>query len=575
MGTNTLETAYSNGQIIDASHINELTASLLNQFVGRNTSGVPEAGKSLGTAAIPWGAGYFNSLTLNGKVVDPDTVTTVANKLVSSRTRAASSLPDFIEVDGAAAEFTIKAAVENILLSINGQAVTVSSDIVKTGLTLAPNSGNTALVNDTSLADQYYTKHVGEDGVDLNIDNAGVEFTSRVGQFIAFKFTNEIAFGFLKSTSIIENCYRGFYFDNTRAPIVREVLTNNDTLTLLNIGWVFIEDNGTTVDVSYTTPIYQYEAPSSPVTGQYWFDIPNQTWKRYSGTEFEIINRTLVGQVVMDDTACIAYRCLDFTRNFSENNNVEVELESTSVVRSLEPSSRISVYGTEVVQDNAKLDWNITTDLESGLTEAASTLYYMYLSEEGQRIISDEKPHYRADLKGDYHPYHSWRLVGFTFNDSSSDFDGIYSEIFASNQSKSFASFSTSNTSPTAVTDAEVTVLHRGRGDAEDIVAIESDWLGGGIGSGYGYTIGVINVQDKITTTSTNINGVNAIGFGAGGEVRMPYSTSFSFTKTVPLTAKGVGAFRVRAEIYRVNTGTNTASVGGGIISHRRLNKQL
>ena len=69
MGTNTLEPAYSNGDIIDASHVNEITQAIVNQFVGRSTSGVPESGKSLGTAALPWGAVHANSLILNGSQI--------------------------------------------------------------------------------------------------------------------------------------------------------------------------------------------------------------------------------------------------------------------------------------------------------------------------------------------------------------------------------------------------------------------------------------------------------------------------------------------------------------------------
>ena len=32
-----------------------------------------------------------------------------------------------------------------------------------------------------------------------------------------------------------------------------------------------------------------------------------------------------------------------------------------------------------------------------------------------------EKPYYRADLKGFYHPYHSWRCTGLVYNDASSN----------------------------------------------------------------------------------------------------------------------------------------------------------
>ena len=156
MGTNTLETAYSNGQIIDASHINELTASLLNAFVGRNSSGVPEVGKSLGTAAIPWGAIHGNSLILNGQVVDTGQITSLANRIVSGKTRTLSDQPDFLKPDGTAATLTVEGASTALTLSINTVATSVSTDIVKTGLTLAPSTNNTCQVNDASMSNDLY-----------------------------------------------------------------------------------------------------------------------------------------------------------------------------------------------------------------------------------------------------------------------------------------------------------------------------------------------------------------------------------------------------------------------------------
>ena len=135
MGTNTLETAYSNGQVIDASHINEVTASLTNQFVGRNTSGVPESGKSLGTVALPWGAVHADSVILDGQAVDTGKITSAANRIISGATRADSSQPDFLRADGTAATLTVLGASTNLTLSVNAIATVVSTDIVKTGMT--------------------------------------------------------------------------------------------------------------------------------------------------------------------------------------------------------------------------------------------------------------------------------------------------------------------------------------------------------------------------------------------------------------------------------------------------------
>jgi hypothetical protein len=54
-------------------------------------------------------------------------------------------------------------------------------------------------------------------------------------------------------------------------------------------------------------------------------------------------------------------------------------------------------------------------------TEQASTMYYLYISDEGETIISDISPYFRAELRGEYHPHNPWRCVGLAFNDGSSD----------------------------------------------------------------------------------------------------------------------------------------------------------
>lgn len=419
MGTNTLETAYANGQIIDASHINELTASLLGAVIGRDNSGVPELGKSLGTAAIPWGNVYSQGIILNGLALDPSQITTLPNRIVSGQSRALSELPDFIRANGAALEFTIQAATTNLVLSINNVSTTVAADVVKTGITAAPSTNNTADIDDTSISNDLY---IGEDGTEITIDNAGSSVTSRIGQVVALKTpTGEIFKGILKSATKITDVLRGYYFDNAGAPLVRGNLSDNDTVTLMNIGWVFVEDNGTTVDVTYQTPVVSFEAPGSPATGDYWFDLSNQIWKRYSGTTFEVINRILVGEVVSDATNTIASRSYDFSKSFSELNNIQLSVDTSEIVKSTDKSTGCSVYGSNIFVDLTKLDWNITTDLESGQTEAASTEYFLYLSEKGRRFLSSTKPYTRPDLQGRYHPYHSWRCVGQAFNNSGSN----------------------------------------------------------------------------------------------------------------------------------------------------------
>lgn len=431
MSLNTLETAYVNGDVIDASHINELTLALLGQFVGRDSNGVPTPLQSLGTLAIPWANIYATGIILNGLALDVSQVTAKPNRVVSGQTRSLSSMPDFLRANGAALEFDILGATIDLVLSINNTAVSISSDINKTGIVAAPSTNNTCLVNDTDMTNDLYAGEYHAQIPEIVIDTVGTEISSRVGQIAAFQTaTGEIFQALIKDATTLTEVFRGYYFDDSGDPLARGNLSNNDTLTLLNIGWVFVEDNGTTVDVSYTTPSYTYEAPSSPSTGDYWFDTSNQVWKRYSGVSWDIINRILIGQVVSDDTNTIASRSLDFFNSFSELNNIDVEVDTTEVIKTRMIENKVNVYGTEIVTNLNGHTWNITTDLESPQTEASDTYYYLYLSDENQEIMSSTKPYIRKDLKGYYHPHHSWRCVGVTRNNSSNDLESAYSNPF-------------------------------------------------------------------------------------------------------------------------------------------------
>lgn len=440
MGTNTLVTSFNNGDVIDPNHINQYASALQEDFVGRDTNSIAAAGKNLGNSAFPWGTVHANNIVLNNQALDVSQITTALNRIVSGKTRTQSSLPMFLKPNTGLDQCIIEGSSDALVLSINGTSVTINADINIENLTLAPSANNTALINDVDIVNDKFAGEIdytyNEKKGFITLDNAGSEVTSLVGSIVAFKATNEILFGYLESSEKITNVFRGYFFDDNQDPIVREELNDNDTLTILSLGWVFIEDNGATIDVSYLTPAYSFQSPSSPVAGQYWFDISNQTWKRYSGTQFEIINRILVGVVAMDDVACIAARSFDFSNSFGEFNNIDVDIKSSEIVSNKALSSRVNVYGTEVIQEYADLSWNITTDLESGLIETIDTEYFLYLSDQGQPIISNEKPFDRKDLRGFYHPYHSWRCVGDVFNNSSSDLVFVCSMLYNKDISK-------------------------------------------------------------------------------------------------------------------------------------------
>lgn len=432
MGTNTL-TSFTSGPIT-VDTVNQYFTALGGNFVPRQVSGSSAAPIDntyfLGTASYRWKEAHITDLYLNGSLFDPDAVGVDSKFAINSgQTVSGSDKSDFIRASGSGASATILATTTNLQITANSVSVTVTSDISVSSLTVAPSTNNTCLVNDAALAGGNETKYTGENENDpITIDNVGTEITDRIGQYVCLKHntTGEYIFAYVEDATTLNRCYRGFFFDSSGNPVTRDVLSNNDQLNLMSLGWVFLDNDGTTVDVTYTSPIYSATEPASPVTDDYWFDLTNRLWKRYSGSAFVQVDRVLIGLVVIDTTNCVASRSFDFTKAYDPFISLEVELDSTTVVKTSHGYSAVHVNGQIQELYAGAFQWDITSDLESGLTEASSTHYYLYVTEDGAPIISEERPYNREhDLRGYYHPYNSWRYVGMAFNDGSSDLQSV------------------------------------------------------------------------------------------------------------------------------------------------------
>ena len=436
MGVNTLNDR-TDGQTITQEWFNSIHQAANTDLVGRNASGVPTAGQALGTVAFPWGTVRAQTLILNGNVIDTSSITSPPNRVVSGATRAiaGSNLPQFLVPNGAALSAVVDGTPTNLLLSINGVEVTVSTDITKTGLTAAPTSNNTCLVNDTDAAGQFETRYWGETNQrrsSITIDTAGSEITGLIGKWAAFKIGTEYFIAFVKSSTELTNCFRGAFYNSGMNPQKPVTFSNNDTITLMKLTWWFIENDGTTVDVTYTNPVWAFESPSGPASGDYWYDMGNNLWKRYDGASWVQINRTFVGWTVQDGSACVAARCEEFYGNFEEKNTLKVVKSTTEIAVAKHMGAMVNVAGTTLMFRGSKPVWNITTDLAPttdmhDATEQASRLYWLYLKQNGDTVISDIAPMIREDLMGRYHRYNTWRCVGWAYNDATSDFTGAQS----------------------------------------------------------------------------------------------------------------------------------------------------
>jgi len=350
-------------------------------------------------------------------------------------------MPAFVVPAGTAggANATVVGLSENLVYDVGGITETLTADIVKGSLTLAPSANNTCLVNDTDAAGQSDTRLWGEQNPfatkkEITIDTIGSEISTLDGKLAAFKIGSELFLAEVDTTNnVLKNAQRGWFLDSANAPIKREVFNNNDTITLMKAAWLFLDSDGTTVDVTYNEPAVSATAPTSPQTGDYWSDIGSSLMKRYSGVSFDTVTRTYVGIVVMDSTDCIGARANDFDARFKDLNTLELEILSSEKIRASSPGAKISVYGKEVSFGTDKAEWNITTQLAAAsennqATEQASTYYGVYLADDGEAFISDMEPHSRPDLAGLYHPFNPWRFVGEFLNSSGSDISMVEDE---------------------------------------------------------------------------------------------------------------------------------------------------
>jgi len=425
MGTTDITNTKSNGDVIDETWYNDFRSTIIGNFVPRNASSgaVDNSAPDLGALIYPWGNLYANGLVINGVAIDFASVTGIPNSIKSGQTRTTSDFPDFIRATGSSNSFTLLASAVNLVVDINTTEVTYTLDTTETGLTLAPSTNNTCLLNEPTASGQYETSYLGEDGTVITIDNAGTEITNRIGQFCLFQTGTEYFLAYINSATELTNAYRGFLLDSSGNPVNRTVLNDNDVITLLSSGWVFVDIDGVTVDVTYNSPVYDFDEPTSPVTGDYWFNRSEQAWYRYSGSDFVLINRTLVGVVALDTANCVASRCFNFNREFSDYNPLNIQYVNATTVKTDFYNFVINVYGNKIINQNTRYLWDITTNLESGQIEANDTYYFLYITELGQQVISNIKPYdQKGELGGYYHPFNTWRAIGSVANDSVGDF---------------------------------------------------------------------------------------------------------------------------------------------------------
>lgn len=347
------------------------------------------------------------------------------NRIESGRVNA-NGQPAFLTINGNAVRLncsstTFKAYINNTL-------VEQSTNIDSAALT-GPSSFTT-LVNESSLAGGQDSKVRGEYGTTIPVDTPTGTAPS-TGSFQAWKLVNgstetEYFIARYASSTALDKARRGAFFDSSELYVPRIEMANNETITLCRLAYVFFKYSGgtATLEITYNQPSVSFDQPSSPSTDDYWLDLNEGIWKRYDGSSWSDDEALPVGVALVDGSTLVGVRSADFGNAFDRLNTIEVEKADAATINAVDLHSKINVYGSVFAYDWDRAVWDMASDLDSGLTEEADTRYYLYITKNGQTVISDVRPYdRRQDLQGYYHPAKPWRCVGFVDNDSSSNLE--------------------------------------------------------------------------------------------------------------------------------------------------------
>lgn len=502
-----------------------------------------------------------------------------ANKVSSGLTNGVtgSSQPIFLLPSGSTNSITLKATATPFVYSVAGASYSVTVDTTLTSVTVAPSSNNTLVISDSTIDNSARTKLVGENGSSITVASMGSNITALVGQLAAFKTANataEYVIARVESTTQLTQVFKGYFFNSSNSLMGRQTVNNAETWTLMKLTWIFINTSGALLPV-YTNPRVSGTAPSSPATGDYWFDTVNNYWKTYNGASFVQANATLIGTCIQNTTATVGARSADFFGAYSDLNSIELFTDSSTEVRSKYPGGQVSVYGTTFNFSPDFARWDTPTNNDSGTSVTASNYYYLYVNTQGNPLISDTAPFdRRADLKGFYHPANTYRCLGVVYNNASNAFAEIES-FYVSDLTTQVSTMTTAVASfplPYAIQVKEhLIVLDASGGAFTQVLPPPYQWKGNRIVyKKKDSSLNAITLQSwgdqKLSTTGTVAVGANTIttmasttGLAAGNLVYGPGILPYTTISTVGsgnVTVSSNAVLAVAGGIYKFANST-------------------
>lgn len=459
---------------------------------------------------------------------------------------------------------TLNAATTNLVYYIAGTRYVATVNATLAGLTAAPAANNTCLVNDASLTGTAATKTQGENGTTITVDAMGSSITALVGKFAAFSIVHagvtEYFIGYVNSATSITKAFRGYFFDNAGAPFSRVPTSDNDVITLMQMTYIFVKTDGT-LDFTYDTPVFAFTQPGAPAPGDFWFDFTTMLWKKYNGLAFVASNSTLIGACIQDSTKTVAARTYEYYAPANALDTIQLELASTTLIRGNGIGQRVSVLGSGIDFGTSLASWASVGQFAPGAALAASTTYYIYVTDKGQQLLDVVAPYDRTqDLLGFYHPSNPWRAVGSFTTDAGSLFqapvnyptflvDGTVVTAKLADGAVSTSKLADGAVTTPKAADGAITIIKQGAVDVQgvaflatvipggagfvgvaviNIVAIRADrpilvfLTGNGAGNGAVVPLGSTMAIRILRDGATNISQTTAIAPAGGGSMTFP-----------------------------------------------------
>lgn len=393
---------------------------------GSTTGNPPLIGATVTTVN---GIDIYNGGTVNTdwQVIVPASTNLISTGILSGLANADGS-PNFLQIDSGLTG-KLAATATQFSYRISGITYVVDADISITGLTGAPSTTNTALVNDTVYTgSQIFTKIEGEEewGTSyISYDTAGANFqaSNNLYQYMVLAGTNEVLLAFLKSsgaTGTLINANRGI--GNTD----RGFLINNQAITILKGNYCFI-NSSKQIYTTVNSPTWGTTDPVSPSSGDFFYNETSNTWKRWNGTSW-VLGWVYLGCIVCNNLASVTVDSIgtDFNAEWNKELQFNYEYVDSNTIL-IKKGSRIGIYN-KTIEIFADTQITLSGNLEIGESETPNTGYYIYLDINGNFYFSTKVPRNKFNVY--YHPSKYWRCVGFLNNDGSSNirifiWDGI------------------------------------------------------------------------------------------------------------------------------------------------------